>query len=419
MNRNLEFKCGKKQMKDGVGAQKLSLGDLREKLKSLNPDLYSSSQAYKKPRIEVCKLIRQSGANGMKFIMGNNKKANTPKNKSPNLAVISENELFNLISQTKRTPIPPPQRVEGISVNLGEFGYNIDPETGNVMNLYNMGIANLRGPRQNRKKNKDPIRNGRMTKSVAKSMKPVALRGSRRAQTASAQPRAPPVKLLAFGGGNMRTPTVARTPVISTRPRLTVNELREARFRVDKQLNKNKSLNRDSLMTKEINRLISERTEAPKRKPTNTRGSFSMIRAVETNAAKAARQYKAEGKNKAASVMQKLANMGKKETLNEKRLTKNQPTLNRSPIVNKLNKTLPGPKVEITQGEAVAAVKKTTPPPSTFMIGNKPCTDYKKEKLVKVASLYKPSNANRFKSMSMAKLCEEIEKLQKEYFDSL
>ena len=305
------------------GAQKLSLSDLREKLKTLNPDLYSSSQAYKKPRLEVCKLIKQSGANGMKFIMGNNKKANTPKNKSPNVATMSMNELFNLVSQTKRTPIPPPQRVEGISVNLGEFGFNIDPETGNITNLAEMGIATYNRSAKNRRKNKDPLRNGKMTKSVAKALKPVALRGSRRAQTVSAQPRAPPIRLMSFGGGNMRKPTVTRAPVISTRPRLTVAELREARYRVDRQLNRNKSLNRDSLMAKEINKLIEERVNKPARKPANRpQQSFSMIRAVETNAAKAARQCDAKTRQHG-----KEGDSQRKET--HKEPTNTQPFTNR------------------------------------------------------------------------------------------
>lgn len=430
-NRNIEAGCGKKQMKDGVGAQKMSLEELKTALKNADPELYSRSQAYKKKRLEVCKLLAQTNT-GKRIVMQAIKK-NSPK-KSPVKAPSPSdpNYVNKMLSMINKKPSPnkknsPKTRKANVTtISLANFGLAMDPNTGEVITFEELGY-NMPIP-INRKVEKDPLMVGKLTKAQAKRFEPKALTkrtGPRVYKSPKkTQPKRPKVekffskpRVMSFTGN--RSPTRPMGQVISKDPRLNKTEIRKARKIAGKMMNlfnenentafKNTVAN---MVQQKINRGEKRKTGPVERKQENI--GFSALPMVETDPAKLRAYYKSKGKNVATRIFGRFAEMknkNKRENISKQPVVKSNKTP--SPITESLNK-LPGPKVEISQQEAAVMIGRK---PSTFMIANKPCTSYSKSKLEKVAALYSKKPVETFKKMTHTELCNEIEKLQKNFMN--
>ena len=431
-NRNIEIGCGKKQMKDGVGAQRMSLEELKTALKNADPELYSRSQAYKKKRLEVCKLLAQTNT-GKRIVMEAVKK-NSPKKKSPakGPSPSDPNYVNKMLSTINKKPSPnkknsPKARKANVTtISLANFGLAMDPNTGEVITFEELGY-NMPMP-INRKVEKDPLLVGKLTKAQAKRFEPKPLKKKAGPRVYKSPNKSPPKRpkvekffykprVMSFAGN--RSPPRAMGQVISKNPRLNKSEKRKARVIAGKIMNlfnENENTAFKNVVANMVQEKINKgetRAYGPVEKKQENIG-FSALPTVETDPVKLRNYYKSKGKNVAARIFTRIAEMrnkNKRENISKQPVIKgNTPP---SPIKESLNK-LPGPKVEISQQEAAVMIGRK---PSTFMIANKPCTSYSKAKLEKVAALYSKKPVQTFKKMTHTELCNEIEKLQKNFMN--
>lgn len=427
MNRNIEIGCGKKQMKDGVGAQRMSLDQLKEALKNADPALYSREQAYKKKRLEVCKLLAKTAA-GKKLIFGSPKaspKKNSPKLPSPSNKNYVNKMLMTLTKKNSPKKSPPKAGKNIVSVSLANFGMAMDPNTGELIPFENMGFE-MPMP-VNRKMEKDPLKVGTFTKAQAARFAPQPIKKNRRVRTYKTEGKA---QRFTGNGKNrskaykiLENPRVmsftgnrpARRPmgqVISKDPQLSKNEKKKARIVANKMLNlfnenKNETFKTvvANLVQEKINR--GETRKAYPVKVNRSALSFNMIGPVETDPVKLRNYYKSKGKASVARIFNRFASMGK--TNKSENISKMPVIKENSPVIRELNK-LPGPTVVVTQENASKILKNKA---SEFMIGGKPCTSYPINKLAKLAATYTGKPVSQYTKMSHSLLCMELEKLQK------
>lgn len=427
MNRNIEIGCGKKQMKDGVGAQRMSLDQLKEALKDADPALYSREQAYKKKRLEVCKLLAKT-VTGKKLIFGSPKAS--PKKNSPKLPSPSNKNYVNkmLMSLTKKNS-PKKNLPKGgkniTTVTIQNFGLAMDPNTGEIINFANLGYEVPMAA--NRTMVKDPLKVGTFTKAQAALFAPKPVKRGRKNRTYRTEGKA-----VSFRGsknknrkkanGIISKPTVMsfskpRSPrkpsfVISKNPILTKREMVMARTQANRAVNLFNG-NIEEEYKNAVANMVQRKIEAGETRKTgpvtlNRRAlSFNMIGPVETDPQKLRNYYKSKGKESVSRIFDRFASMGK---VNKSENISKMPTIKEnSPIVQALNK-LPGPKVVISQENAVKKVQNKA---NNFMIGGKPCTSYPVAKLAKLAATYTSKPVSYYSKMSHTVLCAEIEKLQK------
>lgn len=433
-NRNIELGCGKKQMKDGVGAQRMSLEELKTALKKADPELYSRSQAYKKKRLEVCKLLSQTNT-GKRIVMEAIKK-NSPKKKSPvkALSPSDPNYVNKMLSMINKKPSPnkknspKTKKTNVTTISLANFGLAMDPNTGEVITFEELGY-NMPMP-VNRKVEKDPLLVGKLTKAQAKRFEPKPLTkksGTRvyksKNKESSNRPKVNKFfekpRVMSFAGN--RSPPRAMGHVISKNPRLNKSEKRKARIvagKIANLFNENENAVFKGAVAEMVQKKINKgetRAYGPVEVRQENIGFSALPPLAETDPNKLKNYYKSKGMNVAARIFTRFSEMKGRNKTKSENISK-QPVLkgnSPSPIKESLNK-LPGPKVEISQQEAAVMIGRK---PSTFMIANKPCTSYSKTKLEKVAALYSKKPVQTFKKMTHTELCNEIEKLQKNFMN--
>lgn len=434
---DISIGCGTRKVKGGEGARGMDTKDIEKFINEKAPREIKNKLArmQKKPRLELCKLLAQFPA-GRKLVYSesNGKK---PKSRTPPSPESASNlnamyaqmnyELKKMASQQEKKEQKLIKKIMNRKNLPGTLRFNISPvstpgSTPNSNNENNYVNYNSNGNNENKnfrakglqeaymmrlaskRVEKDPLTQT-LTKFQREQFAPRTVkRSSKKPPTPRrSSPGARPFlnKIMTFGP-NTRIPTVVKPPTISTRTKLSIQQIRKAKNDAQKRMNTLRNTLRNLKSKKNPTKLQKARIRVLS-KLVNSNSNVTQTRLLNQEINKVATLInlgvispprKGSPQKKGFSMMQTITEAVTPEK------------------VKMMMKKKPVPKVPINKN-AIIRAREQYEVAMKFLINGKPCISYPKKKLVEMAKVFYP-RTNSLASMSKTELCQKLRpKMQK------
>lgn len=392
MNLNIPG-CGKKQTKSGTEAQMMSLNELKTFILREAPDAVTAKfiQLKKKDRPSLCAILKMF-PRGLKALgMSNSpKKTDTETVSVENFGFSANN--FGMFEKPKRSP------VVSRKVNTIEFGNR--PANLNTVEPMKEKVTKYL-------KEKDPLARKNITNYNAAETKPMSLKSFKKVLKPT-KPSKIRVKLLKFGGNNMRKPTsVTSSLVVLKGPSLSENDKKKVVERVnDLMKGRTNEAERNRLMRVETNKRLAAKKILINLANVKPKLVSSSAVSVMKNNGKISK--------KKASILQKL----RKRRVTKVNLSKKPINYNSSPesvwSPGSQGSSQGSPGSVGSRGSSPGSPGSPVSPASpkkknVFMLEGKAATSYKKDQLVRYVTLLFPKSKKNFSEMSKPELARVIE----------